>query len=56
MCDLQKEVEELKKSLKDVIEVCAMECEKDNSQAMDWTGTSKPGHYFARKIRAMAKT
>ena len=33
-------------------EACAKVCEEDKTQAMEWTGTSCPGGYFAAAIRA----
>lgn len=34
-------------------ERCAQLCEEDQSEAMEWTGTSCPGNYFATAIRAL---
>jgi hypothetical protein len=34
-------------------ERCAQLCEEDQSEAMEWTGTSCPGNYFAAAIRAL---
>lgn len=33
-------------------EACAKVCEDDKTQAMEWTGTSRPGGHFAAAIRA----
>jgi hypothetical protein len=33
-------------------EACAKVCEEDKTQAMEWTGTSRPGGHFAAAIRA----
>ena len=34
-------------------ERCAQLCEEDQSEAMEWDGTSCPGNYFAAAIRAL---
>jgi len=33
-------------------EACAKVCEDDKTQAMEWTGNSRPGGHFAAAIRA----
>ena len=36
-------------------EACAKVCEEDKTQAMEWTGVSRPGPHFARTIRARSQ-
>jgi hypothetical protein len=37
---------------RDEREACAKVCEDDKTQAMEWTGNSRPGGHFAAAIRA----
>jgi hypothetical protein len=36
-------------------EACAMVCDNDSSEAMEFTGTTKVGGYFASQIRARSQ-